>query len=392
MLFLRRFSIPLQLIGLCVGLSLLAPVVLSKDATKLSVPDGFIIETLPFSVPNARQLALTESGTLLVGTRREGKVYAVVGALSSKQPRVQVLFDDLTMPSGLALHDGALYIAAVSKILRVDNIEANLRRDPPTSVVVDDLPRARHHGWKYLTANDTGQLYVPVGAPCNICLSDDPRFAALLEVNAQTGKQTLIASGIRNIVGMAIHPDTGDLWVSNNGRDMLGDDIPADELNRVPANWLDSLEGAVPHYGYPFVHSNAANAPAGIIRDPKFGDHDKADGKTFVSAEQRIQAHSAPLGIAFYTGSTFPDEYNNALFVAEHGSWNRSSKVGYQISVMFPNQIGEARYRPFVTGWLNREKAWGRPNDVLVTPDGDLLIADDQAGKIFRVRFVGTAS
>lgn len=351
----------------------------------LTVPAGFTIETLPFEVPNARQMALTDTGHLIVGTRKRGNVYAVKHALTSVNPEVVSLFEDLTMPSGVAIHEGDLYIAARSDILRVNDIDQTIEANPPADLVTNKLPKKSHHGWKYIKFDNDGMLYVPVGAPCNICLSEDPRFAAILRLHPKTGDSQIIGQGIRNIVGMDWHPTTGDLWVSNNGRDMLGDDIPADELNIIPAG-STGVDDNAPHYGYPFVHSNAANQPAGIIDDPEFGDH-QARPQSMVPAALRIQAHAAPLGMTFYTGQAFPQRYTNALFVAEHGSWNRSSKVGYQVSVMTSNADGEVFYEPFVTGWLQEEEAWGRPNDVLVAPDGSLLISDDRAGVIYRVRY-----
>jgi glucose/arabinose dehydrogenase len=353
----------------------------------LTVPAGFTIETLPFEVPNARQMALTEAGHLIIGTRKRGDVYAVKNALTSATPEVVVLFDDLTMPSGVAIHEGDLYIAARSDILRVNDIDQSISVNPTADLVTDDLPRKSHHGWKYIKFDRDGMLYVPVGAPCNICLSDDPRFAAILRMNPKTGDSQIIGQGIRNIVGMDWHPTTGDLWVSNNARDMLGDDIPADELNVIPVS-VNEVDENAPHYGYPFVHSNAANLPAGIIDDPKFGDH-KARPETMVPAALRMQAHAAPLGMVFYTDQAFPPHYRDALFVAEHGSWNRSSKVGYQVSVMTTSAKGDLSYEPFITGWLQGENAWGRPNDVLLVPDGSLLISDDKAGVIYRVRYQG---
>jgi glucose/arabinose dehydrogenase len=359
----------------------------ARDADMLRVPPGFTIETLPFEVPNARQMALTDDGHLIIGTRKQSNVYAVKDALTSAKPEVVVLFDDLTMPSGVAVNQGDLYIAARSDILRVNNIDESLAANPPADVVTDQLPKKSHHGWKYIKFDAQGLLYIPVGAPCNICLSDDPRFAAILRLDPKTGESHIIGQGIRNIVGMDWHPTTGDLWVSNNGRDMLGDDIPADELNVIPAD-ASRVDENAPHYGYPFVHSNAANLPAGTIDDPKFGDH-KARPNTMVPAAVRVQAHAAPLGMVFYTDQAFPQRYRNALFVAEHGSWNRSSKVGYQVSVMTTKANGEVSYEPFVTGWLQGEDAWGRPNDVLVAPDGSLLISDDRAGVVYRVRYQG---
>ena len=233
------------------------------------------------------------------------------------------------------------------------------------------MPDESHHGWKYLSVGPDGFLYVPVGAPCNICESEDPRFASILRMDPATGEATVYAAGVRNSVGMDWHPDTGELWFSDNGRDWLGDDEPAEEINRV------TEAGA--HYGYPYVH-------AGDILDPEFGaGREPAD---YVTPEIKIQAHSAALGVAFYTGAQFPASYRNALFIAEHGSWNRSSKVGYRVSVVRFGEAGPV-YEPFLDLWLKDEKVTGRPNDVLVSRDGSLLISDDKAGAIYRVTYQG---
>ena len=349
---------------------------------RLTAPPGFSITKLPFSVPKARQLALTENGTLIVGSRKSGNVYAIPNALTAANPKVITLFSDLNEPSGLALENGDLYIAAVSKVLRVNDIEDHLKANPEFDVVTDTLPKKAHHGWKYIKFDEDGMLYVPVGAPCNICLSKDKRFATMLRMDPTTGATEIIAEGLRNVVGFAWHPESKDLWVSNNGRDILGDDIPADELNVIPAKNTKTL-----HFGYPFVHSNNASEAPGIIKDPKFGDHADAAKYDFKPAAVRIQAHSAPIGMTFYTGAQFPAQYKNALFVAERGSWNRSSKVGYQLTVMTMDAAGKPIYEPFIHGWLEGEEAWGRPNDVLQTKEGHLLVSDDTAGAVYLVRY-----
>ena len=361
----------------------LGSVLLSAHADpRLTAPAGFTITKLPFSVPKARQLALTENGTLIVGSRKSGNVYAIPNALTAASPKVITLFSDLNEPSGLALANGDLYIAAVSKVLRVNDIEDHLKANPEFDVVTDTLPKKAHHGWKYIKFGEDGMLYVPVGAPCNICLSEDKRFATMLRMDPTTGATEIIAEGLRNVVGFAWHPESKDLWVSNNGRDILGDDIPADELNVIPAANTKAL-----HFGYPFVHSNNASKAPGIIKDPKFGNHADAAKYDFKPAAVRIQAHSAPIGMTFYTGAQFPAQYKNALFVAERGSWNRSSKVGYQLTVMTMDAAGKPIYEPFIHGWLEGEEAWGRPNDVLQTKEGHLLVSDDTAGAVYLVRY-----
>lgn len=344
----------------------------AANVQTLEVPTGFNIEILNFSVPKARQMALTSRGTLIIGTRREGKVYAIPNALTSAAPRVITLMEGLNMPSGVAVYEGSLYIGAVNQIIRVPDIDDHLVAQPPSTVLTDRLPQASHHGWKYLKFGPDGALYVPVGAPCNICLSDDARFASLLRMDTETGATQIWAEGIRNTVGFDWHPSDGQLWFSDNGRDMLGDDLPAEEINVI------SQPGE--HFGYPFLHATHT-------RDPEFGTHDRANISSFTSPVLEIQAHSAPLGMAFYEGTAFPESYRHTLFIAEHGSWNRSTKVGYQVSKVRRDSRGQLSYEPFVTGWLINDEAWGRPNDVMVVPDGSVLISDDDQGVVYRVTY-----
>ncbi|MEM7080490.1 MAG: PQQ-dependent sugar dehydrogenase [Pseudomonadota bacterium] len=341
---------------------------------ELRTPEGFVIETLNFAVPNARQMALTKAGNLIVGTRRRGAVYAVIDPLGPS-PEVRVLFDaGLKMPSGITVDNNDLYIGAVSTIIKVPNIDANLRKDPGHEVITDRLPTEGHHGWKYLKFGPDNMLYVPVGAPCNICLEQDPRFASLLRMDPKTGDTEVWASGIRNTVGFAWHPQTQDLWFTDNGRDMLGDDVPPEELNRVQTPGQ--------HFGYPFIHADG-------IKDPEFGSHNAAADTAFTAPELEIQAHSAALGMAYNTEEQFPAAYKDALFIAEHGSWNRSKKVGYRVVTVTEASDGSLQYAPFVEGWLTDEAVSGRPNDVLFAPDGSLLISDDDNGVIYRVSYPG---
>ena len=341
------------------------------DLSRLRLPDGFSIRALTLDAPDARQMALAGDGTLFVGTRRRGRVYAIPNALSAESPEVLTVAKGLRMPNGVAIADGDLYVAEVSRVLRFPSIGAWMgsgsESPAPYQVVNDRLPDKTHHGWKYIKFGPDGQLYVPVGAPCNICLSEDPRFAALLRMDPNTGAAIIYASGIRNTVGFAWHPTTGELWFSDNGRDLMGDDVPPEEIN------VASAPGQ--HFGYPFLHGSD-------ILDPRFG-HD-APNLEFTPPLLEIQAHAAALGIDFYTQAQFPPRYRQALFIAEHGSWNRSTKVGYRISVV-TFEDGEPRYAPFITGWLKGQRQWGRPVDVLSAPDGSLLISDDQQGAIYQV-------
>lgn len=346
-----------------------------KNLGQLLLPPGFAIELVTTQVPNARQMALSGSGVLYVGTRKAGKVYALTDWQKSStavRPKVRTIATNLSLPSGVVWHNNSLYVGALDKVLRWDNIDDHLDLPGDPAIVADNLPNEKHHGWKYLSMGPDNALYVPVGAPCNICLSDDPRFASILRMDPTSGKTSIYAAGVRNTVGMAWHPTTNELYFSDNGRDRLGDDVPAEEINVV--------RSAGAHYGYPHIH-------AGSIADPKFGNNHKASD--YVAPLLKIQAHSAALGVDFYTATgtnAFPERYKNALFIAEHGSWNRSEKVGYRVSVMFETDKGP-QYAPFITGWLKGQANWGRPNDVLMTPAGDLLISDDQTGSIYRVSY-----
>jgi len=340
---------------------------LSLDTLKL--PPGFQIE-LYAQVPNARQMALGKTH-LFVGSMRAGKVYAV----PLTGPRMPVvLVEGLDLPVGVAYRDGDLYVSAVNRILRLRGIEQAIARPPRPEVVTEAYPRDTHHGWKFIAFGPDGKLYVPVGAPCNICAPDPERYANITRLDTATGKVDVVARGVRNTVGFDWQPDTGELWFTDNGRDWLGDDAPPDELNR--------LTQPGQHFGYPYCHG-------GTLADPEFGTKRHCDA--FVPPVQNLGAHVAALGMRFYTGGAFPAQYHGAVFIAEHGSWNRSRKSGYRVSVVRLDERGRAvAYAAFVEGWLQGQAAWGRPADVLVMPDGSLLISDDYAGAIYRVSYRGS--
>ncbi|MEW6119078.1 MAG: PQQ-dependent sugar dehydrogenase [Pseudomonadota bacterium] len=344
----------------------LATAALPLDALKL--PPGFRIELFA-EVPNARQMALGKQH-LFVGSRSASKVYAVPLA----GPRTPVvLAEGLNMPVGVAVREGDLYVSAVNRILRLRDVEANLARPPRPEVVTDAYPRDTHHGWKFIAFGPDGRLYVPVGAPCNICDPDPARYANITALDLKTKRIEVVARGVRNTVGFDWQPGTNALWFTDNGRDWLGDDAPPDELNR--------LARPDQHFGYPFCHG-------GTIADPEFGAGRRC--AEFVAPVQNLGAHVAALGMRFYDGTAFPARYRGAVFIAEHGSWNRSRKSGYRVSVVRLEQGRAVAYEPFVEGWLDGESAWGRPADVLTMPDGSLLVSDDLAGAIYRVRFVGS--
>jgi glucose/arabinose dehydrogenase len=358
MMLIRQLLIPLLL--------LLSPLSLAGPR----VPPGFVIEVFA-EIPNARQMALG-THTLFVGSMRAGKVYAV--ALDGPRAGTsRVIAEDLDLPVGVAFKDGDLYVSAVNRILRLRNIERHLDRPPAVEVVTDQYPAETHHGWKFIAFGPDGMLYVPVGAPCNSCAPDPARYAVITRLNVTSGKIETVARGVRNTVGFDWHPRTGELWFTENGRDWLGDNAPPDELNR--------LSRTGEHFGYPYCHG-------GRILDPEFGTARQCS--EFTAPAHNLQAHVAPLGMRFYTGTQFPAEYHNAIFVAEHGSWNRSRKVGYQVMVAKLQGNRVISYAPFIDGWLQLQRSTGRPADVLVLRDGSLLVSDDAEGKIYRIRYRST--
>lgn len=349
-------------------------VALDPSLSTIKLPPGFSISIFA-DVDNARSMVLSPSGTLFVGNRNGDKVYAVKDTDGDfVADKKWVIDSDLNMPNGVALKDGDLYVAEVSRILKFSDIENKLDNPGEPTIVYDKFPTESHHGWKYIAFGPDGKLYVPVGAPCNICESDDPIFAAIHRMNADGTELELFASGVRNTVGFTWHPETNDLWFTDNGRDRLGDDVPPCELN--------SASGPGMHFGYPYCHG-------GTIKDPEFGDKRACD--EFVKPMQNLGAHVAPLGVKFYTGNMFPAEYKNQVILAEHGSWDRSKKSGYKLSLVKLQDGKVTSYEPFVTGWLDEaaQTVSGRPVDVLQMPDGSLLVSDDQAGKIYRITYKG---
>lgn len=334
---------------------------------RITLPPGFRIELFA-RVPNARQLALGQR-TLFVGSREDGKVFALPLDGVGRPGAPVVVARGLKLPVGVAFHAGALYVSAVSRVLRYDGIEARLAA-PPAPTVVAEFPGETHHGWKFIAFGPDGKLYVPVGAPCNICEPDPDRYALIHRMDPDGRHREVFARGVRNTVGFDWHPATGELWFTDNGRDMLGDDVPPDELNHAAKGGL--------HFGYPYCH-------AGRIADPEFGKVRSC--AAFVPPAQALGAHVASLGMRFYTGKQFPAEYQGQVFIAEHGSWNRSRKSGYRLTLVRLQGNRAVAYETFASGWLQGERAWGRPADVLVMPDGALLVADDQAGAIYRISY-----
>ncbi|WP_444905543.1 PQQ-dependent sugar dehydrogenase [Microbulbifer sp. SSSA008] len=341
------------------------------DLDYLKVPEGFKLSYFAEDVETARQLARSESGTVFSGSFSAKKVYAFKDADNDGVADQRwLLMDDLKAPTGIAYKNGDLYVADVNKIIRFPQIDKNLDK-PKSEVVYDQFPADRHHGWKFLRFDSEGQLIVPVGAPCNICDANE-NYSKIFSLDLQSKKTKVIANGVRNSVGFDFHPQTNELWFSDNGRDMMGDDIPPCEINKV------SFAGE--HFGYPYFHGDD-------IADPEFGQGKRA--ADYSKPVLNLDAHVAPLGIHFYRGGQFPKEYQQNLLVAEHGSWNRSKKSGYRVMMATVKDGEVTDYKPLVTGFMRDETTYGRPVAFLEMPDGSVLISDDFAHKIYRLTYTG---
>jgi glucose/arabinose dehydrogenase len=340
---------------------------LRLDTIKL--PPGFEIRVFADDVPEARSMALGPEGVLFVGTRGD-RVYAV-RYRGDRATQVKTIASGLNMPNGVAFRDGALYVAEISRILRFDDIGEKLDSPPRPVIVTDRFPGDRGHGWKFIGFGPDGRLYVPVGAPCNVCERNPERYGLISRIRADGSGYEVFARGIRNSVGFDWDPRTKELWFTDNGRDHLGDDRPSDELNHAP--------GAGMHFGFPYCHQ-------GDVPDPEFGGRGCA---RFTPPAVKLGPHVAALGMRFYTGSQFPADYRNNVFVAEHGSWNRSNKIGYRIARVVVDGGRVLKHEIFAEGWLQGQSAWGRPVDVQVMPDGALLVSDDEAGAIYRIAYTG---
>jgi glucose/arabinose dehydrogenase len=341
----------------------------------IKLPEGFSISVFA-EVEGARSMAMSPGGTLFVGNRDGSSVFAVKDIDGDfKADKRWVLASGLNQPNGVAFRDGTLYIAEISRISKIENVEERLNNPGKLVTVFDKYPKDEHHGWKYIAFGPDGKLYVPVGAPCNICESKEDVYASITRMNADGTGMEVYVTGVRNSVGFTWHPETKNMWFTDNGRDMLGDDVPPCELNTA------TKKGE--HFGYPYCHG-------GSIKDPEFGNK-RACGE-FVKPAQALGAHVAPLGLKFYTGSMFPASYRNQIVLAEHGSWNRSKKSGYRLSlVKLDTDSKVTSYETFASGWMNEatQKVWGRPVDVLVLTDGSMLVSDDYAGVIYRITYKG---
>jgi glucose/arabinose dehydrogenase len=334
------------------------------------LPPGFKVELWASGMPGARAMTRGDNGKIYIGTRGLGRVYEVTDNGAQRTSRVVV--DKLVQPAGVAFRNGSLYVMAIDKVLRFDGIEANPGVAPVDMTAAFKLPREAHHNWKYIAFGPDGKLYVPFGAPCNICVPGD-EYAQIRRYNADGSGMEVIARGVRNTVGFAWHPTTRELWFTDHGRDWMGDDSPEDELNRI------SSVGQ--NFGFPYCHADA-------VADKDIKKDRPCDGVTL--PVKTMGPHAAVMGAHFYTGDMFPAEYKNALLVARKGSWNRTQKFGYDVVTVRTDAEGRnARIEPFMTGFLTpgTNEFSGRPVYMLQMPDGALLLTDEQLGAIYRITY-----
>lgn len=342
---------------------------LQDNLKRVRLPAGFKIEVYASGLPEARQMAWGANGTLFVGSYNATNVYAVTEQDGKRQ--VRTILKGLNMPTGIAFRDGALYVVAIDKLMRYDNAEANLDHMPAPVVVYDDMPSFAAHGWKYIVADKDGSMYLPFGPPFNVGIPPTS-LSQVRRVDPKTGLAEIMALGVRNSVGGDIDPRTGDYWFTENARDWMSDDTPSDKLNHITK--------IGEHFGYPYCHQ-------GDMPDPKFARGHKCS--EFTAPVVKLGAHVAPLGMKFYTGSQFPAEYQNNIFIAEHGSWNRHKYQGARINRVVVDADGKnAHDEVFAEGWLSGDQDYaGRPTDILQAKDGSLLVADDWAGAVYRISY-----
>jgi len=341
---------------------------------KLHLPKGFQITLYAAALESPRELALGDNGVVFVGTLKD-KVYALQPNADFTQAKeVRIIVRGLRSPNGVAFKKGALYVAEIERILRYDNILEHLDKPPKPVIINRRLPDKKWHGFRYIQWGPDDYLYISIGMPCNICLEEDERFGTIARINPnKPDSLTIYARGLRNTVGFDWDPKTHHLWFTDNGQDMLGDNLPPEEINRADKAGMD--------FGFPYFYGN--NIPT-----PQYGHLKTSQGMTPPVYE--LPAHTAPLGLRFYQGGNFPKAYQGNFFIAEHGSWNRSEKTGYQVirGIIEDNTI--ISIEPFVSGWLQNDIPWGRPVDLLIMPDGALLISDDLNGVIYRVSYKDT--
>ena len=342
------------------------------NLSKIKLPPGFTISYFAQNVGGAREIAVGPDGTVYAGSVGN-KVYALPDRnKDGRADEVITIATGLNSPNGVAVRNGALYVAEINRVLRYDNIAKQLKASPKPVVVYSKLPDKEWHGYRYIAFGPDGKLYVPVGAPCNSCLPEAPVFATINRMNPDGSGFQTFAKGVRNTVGFDWSPIDKALWFTDNGRDQLGDNLPSDELNRATGPGL--------HFGFPYFF-------AGDVPDPEL-----SKGKTvssYVKPAQKLGPHVAALGMKFYTGKQFPAKYRNQIFIPEHGSWNRSQKIGYRISLVTLDASGKkaTSYTTFAQGWLQGQTPWGRPVCLLQMPDGSLLVSDDQNDAVYRISY-----
>ncbi|MAZ31416.1 MAG: sorbosone dehydrogenase [Flavobacteriales bacterium] len=356
-------------------IALLHPALSGQNLENLILEPGFKISIFAENLSSPRQITEGKNGTIFVG-ERTGQIIALIDTDQNGQADYKrVIAKDLEYSTGISIFNGDLYFSEISKIWKIENIERWLNENissldlPKKIIVTDQLPSDKSHGWKWLKHDEEGSLYLNVGAPCNICLSENSQYASILKI--KNGRWEHVARGVRNSVGFDFHPVTQKLFFTDNGRDWLGDDSPSCELNRVDQDGQ--------FFGYPFKH--AVN-----IMDPEFGNLNS--GFDYVDPILELGAHVAPTGVAFYTGSMFPSQMKHNLFIALHGSWNRSSKVGYKvIRVSFDKNGNVEESNDFISGWLHNESVFGRPSAPFILSDGSMLLSDDKANVIYRITY-----
>ena len=352
-----------------------------SNINKLFIPEGFEISIYADNLDSPRQLTETADGFIIVGSKNGDKIFALNDANNDGVAEQKILLaNGLQNPTGVSFYKGDLYFSEIDKVWIIEDIDSWLSSDqenlPERSIFMDDLPSETWHGFKYLDFGPDGNLYIPVGVPCNICLepqTKDKRFAAIHKY--QDGKLITVADGVRNSVGFDWHPVTKKLYFSDNGRDWLGDDSPSCELNVV------DKEGSF--YGYPYKHAKN-------VIDPEFGKLIPNLDKQLIDPIAELGPHVAPLGIAFYDNLKFPEKYRNSLFIALHGSWNRSKKSGYKVIFVKLDEDGNyISMEDFISGWLNDQSAWGRPVSPFIMSDGSMLVSDDKYNVIYKVQYKG---